>query len=295
MWNVSKNRFYGKPKTMVLHSDTHVFKIEYYIVFLTSSICIFEIYLSYVYSVITNFILISNYIFRSCLIMSMNLPTPFFITYPVWFTLPYSLSDLLPTDLFPYAEAYLAVNDLIRAITNKATELQTIDTADHFLIIQSAKIAFLTFRGKPIAMAMCQQNIRRVALVSRQLTVTKPRSSKRLTVPQVRYFKDNVFLIKMDGSRDFNRIFYRYDSDTRVECASFFCYDRVRFAIITTQYGVYLSILRFFDRRSWRANRNSCSCVGCRFIFFTGLTFPMLKRDAFALFIYTTFIIPKLT
>ena len=107
----------------------------------------FEIYKSYVYSVITNYIFISNYIFRSRLIMSMDLPTPFFSTYPVLLTPPHPLSDSLPTDLSPFAEANLAVNDLIRSMKNKTIELQTSDHAELPSTTKSAKIAFPTFRG----------------------------------------------------------------------------------------------------------------------------------------------------
>ena len=90
----------------------------------------FEIYKSYVYSVITNYIFILNYIFRSRLIMSMDLPTPFFSTYLVLLTPPHPLSDSSTTDSSPFAAANLAVNDLIRTMTNKTNELQTSNPAE---------------------------------------------------------------------------------------------------------------------------------------------------------------------
>ena len=114
----------------------------------------FEIYKSYVYSVITNYIFISNYYFRSRLIMSINLPNPFFSTYPVLLTPPHPLSDSSPTDSSPFAEVNLAVNDLIRAMTNKTNKLQTSDSAKLPSTTKSPKIAFPTFWGKPLAMAL---------------------------------------------------------------------------------------------------------------------------------------------
>ena len=117
----------------------------------------FKIYKSHVYSVITNYIFISNYIFRSRLIMSMDLPTPFFSTYPIWLTPPHPLSDSSPTDSSPFAKANLAVNNLIRPMKNKTNELQTSDPAELSSPTKSAKIAFPTFWGKPLAMALYQQ------------------------------------------------------------------------------------------------------------------------------------------
>ena len=84
----------------------------------------------------------------------MDLPTPFISTYPVLLTPPYPLSDSSPTDSSPFAETNLAVNDLIRAMKNKTNELQTSDPAELPSTTKSAKIAFPTFRGKPLALAL---------------------------------------------------------------------------------------------------------------------------------------------
>ena len=103
----------------------------------------------------------------------MDLPTPFFSTYPVLLTPPHPLSDSSPTDSSPFAEANLAVNDLIRAMKNKTNELQTSDPAELPSTTKSPKIAFPTFRGKPLAMALYQQQRKRVARMPGQLEVKK--------------------------------------------------------------------------------------------------------------------------
>ena len=71
----------------------------------------------------TNYIFISNYNFKSRLIMSINLQTPLFSTYPVLLTPFYPLSNSSRTDSSPFVEANLAVNNLIRAMKNKTNEL----------------------------------------------------------------------------------------------------------------------------------------------------------------------------
>ena len=140
VWRVSKNKIYKNTTlcNMFLKINiTENLKQCYWLVtwlYSISNIILllrrpskwrFEIYKSYVYSVITNDILISNYIFRSRLIMSMESPTLFFSTYPVLLNPPHPLSDTLPTDSSLFAAANLAVNDLIRAMTNKTNELLT--------------------------------------------------------------------------------------------------------------------------------------------------------------------------
>ena len=76
----------------------------------------FKIYKYYVYSFITNYILILHFIFRSRLIMLMDLLTRFFSTYQLLLTFPHPLSDYSPTDVFPFAMANLALNNLIWAM-----------------------------------------------------------------------------------------------------------------------------------------------------------------------------------
>ena len=129
----------------------------------------------------------------------MDLPTPFFSTYTVLLTPPHPLSDSSPTDSSPFAEANLAVNDLIRAIKNKTNELQTSDPAEHSLTTKSPKIAFRTFRGKPLAMALYQQKRKRVARVPGQLEVKKRRSRKPPSVPPARDSKGKFLNLKSTG------------------------------------------------------------------------------------------------
>ena len=72
---------------------------------------------------------------------------------------------------------------------NKTIELQTSDPAEHLLMIRNAKIAFPTFRGKPLAMALYQQKRKMVARVPGQLEVKQRRIRKPLFVFPVRDFK----------------------------------------------------------------------------------------------------------
>ena len=132
--------------------------------------------------------------------MSMDLPTPFFSMYPVLLTPPHPLSDLSPTDSSPFSESNLAVNDLIRAMKNKTNELQTSDLAEHLLMTKSPKIAFPTFRGKPLAMALYQQKRKRVARVPGQLEVKKRRSRKPPSVPPTRDSKGKFSHLNSTGS-----------------------------------------------------------------------------------------------
>ena len=129
----------------------------------------------------------------------MDLPTPFFSTYPVLLTPPHPLSDSSPTDSSPFAEANLAVNDLIRAMKHKTNELQTSDHAELPSTTKSAKIAFLTFGGKPLAMALYQQNRKSVARVPGQLEVKKRRSRKQPSVPPVRDSKGKFSHLNSTG------------------------------------------------------------------------------------------------
>ena len=128
--------------------------------------------------------------------MSMDLPTPFFRTYPVLLTPPHPLWDSSPTDSSPFAEANLAVKDLIRAMKNKSNELQTSDLAELPSTTKSPKIAFQTFRGKPLAMALYQQKRKRVARVPGQLKVKKRRSRKPPSMPPVRDAKGKFLNLK---------------------------------------------------------------------------------------------------
>ena len=131
--------------------------------------------------------------------MSMDLPNPFFSTYPVLMTPPHPLSDSSPTDSSPFVEANLAVNDLIRAMINKTNELQTSDPAELQSTTKSPKIAFPTFRGKPLAMALYQQKRKRMARVPGQLEVKKRRSRKPPSVPPVRDAKGKFLNLKSTG------------------------------------------------------------------------------------------------
>ena len=131
--------------------------------------------------------------------MLMYLRTQFFSTYPVLLTPTHPLSDSSPTDSYPFAEANLAVNDLIRAMKIKTNQLQTNNFAEHLLMTQSAKIAFPTFRGKPLAMALYPQKQKWVARVPSQLEVKKQRSRKPPTVPPVRDSKGKFFYLKSTG------------------------------------------------------------------------------------------------
>ena len=154
------------------------------------SIWRFEIYKLYVYSVITNYIFILNYIVRSRLIMSMDLPTPFLSTYPVLLTPPHLQSDSSPTDSSPYSEANLAVIDLIRAMKNKTNELQTSNSDELPSTTKSPKIAFSKFRGQPLAMSRYQQNRKRVARIPGLLEGKKRTSNKQQSVPPARDAKE---------------------------------------------------------------------------------------------------------
>ena len=183
--------------------------------------------------------------------MSIDSPTPFFNTYPVLLTPPHPLSDSSPTESSTFSKANRAVNDLIRAMKNKTNKLQTSDPAEHLLMTQSAKIAFPTFLEKPLAMALYQQNRQRVARVPGQLEVKTRRSCKPLNRASGTRFQRKVFQLKVDGSRPSNRILLDgYNSDTRLEWASSFNYDRACLAIITTQSGAYLPTVRYFDRQT---------------------------------------------
>ena len=129
----------------------------------------------------------------------MDLSTPFFSKYPVLLTPPHPLSDSSPTDSSPFAEANLAVNDLIRVMKNKTNELQTSDPAELPSTTKNPKIAFPTFRGKPLAMAVYQQQRKRVVRVPGQLEVKKRRSRKPPIVPPVRDAKGKFLNLKSTG------------------------------------------------------------------------------------------------
>ena len=255
----------------------------------------FEIYKSSVYSVIANYIFISNYIFRSRLIMSMDLPTPFFSTCPVLLTPPHPLSDSSPTNSSPFAEANLAVNDLIRAIKNRTNKLQTSDPAELPSTTKSPKIAFPTFRGKPLAMALYQQKRKRVARVPGQLEVRKRRSRKPPSVPPVRDAKGKFLNLKSTGpalptepsSMDTTR------TPGSSEHVPFIMTEPVSPSPLDPEPISQFSASSTAEADAPTTTQAVVLDVGSPLL--TGLTLSMPTPDELASFICNTFIIPKLT
>ena len=196
--------------------------------------------------------------------MSIDLPTLFFTTYRVLLTPPHPLSDSSLTDSSPFAEANLAVNDLIWAMKNKTNEMQTSDPAELPSTTKSAKIAFPTFRGKPLAMALYQQNRKKVARVPGQLEVKKRISRKPPTVPPVRDSKGKFSHL---NSTDPAIPTESFSMDTTQTPGSSEQVSSIMTELVSPSPPDPEPIsqtLRYFDCRSWRANQNSGSCVGCR-------------------------------
>ena len=113
----------------------------------------------------------------------MESPTPFSSEYLVLFTPPNPLLDLSPTDLS------LEINELIQAMKNKTNDLPTRAFAELSSTMKSPKIAFSTFRGKPLAMALYQLKRKRVMRVPGQVKENNQRSRKPPSVPLAEYAK----------------------------------------------------------------------------------------------------------
>ena len=119
-------------------------------------------------------------------------------TYPVLLTPPYPPLESSQTDSSPFVEANLAVNELIRAMKNKTNELQTSAPAEHLTIAtKSPKIAFPTFPGKPLAMALYKPRRKRVARLPRMprhVGERKQKCRKPRSVPPLRDSKEKFSL-----------------------------------------------------------------------------------------------------
>ena len=227
--------------------------------------------------------------------MSMDLPTPFFSTYPVLLTPPHPLLDSSPTDSSPFAETNLAVNNLIRAMKNKTNELQTSDPAELLSTTKSQKIAFPTFRGKPLAMVLYQQKRKRVARVLGQLEVKKRRSRKPPSVPPARDAKGKFLNLKstapalptesslMDTTR----------TPGSSEQVPLIMTKPVSPSPPDPEPISQPSASSTVEADAPTTTQTVVLNVG--FPLCTGLNFPMPTPDDLALFICNTFIIPKLT
>ena len=143
-------------------------------------------------------------------------------TYPVLFPPPHPPFASSQTDSSPFAEANLAVNELIRAMKIKINELQTSAPADLSATAKkSPKIAFSTFRGKPLAMALYKPRRKGGAVAADAVSIrgkkaNKSEASKRASSAGL---NRKVFTLKLDESRPSDRSLLDdgYDSDTRLE------------------------------------------------------------------------------
>ena len=107
------------------------------------------------------------FIFRNHLITLMASSTIFSSTYPVLSTPPQPQSDSSPIDSSPFAEADRTISELIQAMTNQTNALDTSESAAPPPIRKTG----LVFRGKPLAMALYKPKRKRVA------RTPKPQSS----------------------------------------------------------------------------------------------------------------------
>ena len=225
----------------------------------------------------------------------MDLPTPFFRTYPVLLTPPHPLLNSSPTELSPFAEANLAVNDLIRSLKNKTNKLQTSDPAELPSTTKSAKITFQTFRGKPLAMALYQQKRKRVARMLGQLEVKKRRSRMPPSVPPVRDSKGKFSHLHSTGpalptessSMDTTR------TPGSIEKVPFIITEPVSPSPPDPEPISQPSASSTVETDAPTTTQAVVLDVGSPLL--TGLTFPMPTPDELASFICTTFLIPKLT
>ena len=207
----------------------------------------------------------------------MDLSAKISSTYPVLLTPPHPLSESLPTDLSPFAEANQRIDKLIQAMKNKSNVLDTSAPVDPVTTTKSPKLAFPTYRGKPLTMALYQPKRKRVARVPIQVESRKQKSRKLTTVPLARDAKGKFV----------PPITTLFAPETEVSPME-----------TTRSPGTTSSseqVRRMMTEPVVEAVAPTEVVLEADTPYLTGLTFPMPMPDELALFIYSYFIIHKLS
>lgn len=213
--------------------------------------------------------------------------TKFSSTYPELSTPPHQQSVSSPTDCSPFAETDQSISELIQAMANRANVLETSVAAAP---VPTAKKG-LVFRGKPLAMELYKPKRKRVS------RLPKPQSSSSR--------KPRSVILK----RDANGKFVNFKSTSRVRATETSTKDTTRTPVPSDQVPQIMTepvspapppsdIVIHTPNQVAVADAlpaTQAVVLDVNSPLIPSLTFPMPTAEDLASFLYSTYILPKLT